>query len=128
MPFPISGRLVGAMIGRFVMGTADDRVTIEYLWSKVSRADWVIRNGILPMSGKNAHYQQFIDHLTMPILNIHSSPTVDRISAEQFTRLLPDGTIKCLEATAHFNMYHCAGEFNRIMARFLDAHETSTSL
>lgn len=75
-----------------------------------------LRNGVLPLY---EHYSLPIEHLTMPVLNIQSSPVVSNASARRLVEALPNGEMKIIEGLSHLCMWTQADEFNGLLGEFL---------
>ncbi len=114
-PFTPSAALIGQMVRLFALPTAADGYLVSYLWSKTPNAKATLLNGVLPIY---ENYFLPIKHLTMPVLNIQSSPVVSLDSAQRFVNALPRGELKILPGKAHLCMWTHAAEFNQLMEEF----------
>lgn len=119
-PFNPSPALVGKMVRLFSVPTATDGYVVGYLWSRNSKAMSTMLNGVLLIY---ENYSLPIEHLTMPVLNIQSSPVVSLDSAQRFVNALPCGELKVLPGKAHLCMWTHAAEFNQLMEEFYNSLE-----
>lgn len=74
-------------------------------------------NGVFPLY---EHYDPPVEHLTMPVLNIQSSPALSDDSALRFVELPPKGELKTIPGLSHLCMWTKADKFNRLLAEFFN--------
>lgn len=115
-PGNASPRLVGRLIALLMLLRAPDSFVVAYLWSKNTIPMAMLRNGVLPLY---EHYSPPIEHLTMPVLNIQSSPVVSNTSARRFVEALPNGELKTIRGLSHLCMWTKPDEFNGLVEEFL---------
>lgn len=115
--FPInpSAWFIGQMVKLLSIPNASDNFLVAYLWSLTENAKSVLINGVIPIY---ENYNLHIPSLTMPLLNIQSSPVVSDNSAEIFIHSLPNGEIKYIPGNSHLCMYVYPEIFNLFMDAF----------
>jgi pimeloyl-ACP methyl ester carboxylesterase len=110
-----SARLIGRLVVWLMLTRAPDGFVVAHLWSKNTSPMATMINGVFPLY---EHYDPPVERLTMPVLNIQSSPVVSEGSAKRFVELLPRGELKTIKGLSHLCMWTKADEFNSLVEDF----------
>ncbi|MBU0926856.1 MAG: alpha/beta hydrolase [Spirochaetes bacterium] len=111
----LSPALVGKAISALMLRKAPDNFLVAHLWSKNPKPMVALRNGVLPLYER---YDLPVRQLTMPVLNINSSPVVSLDSARRFVEALPHGYLREIPGYCHLCMWTRPAEFNALMEEF----------
>ena len=120
LQFPIPGPLVGEVVRWLLLGAAPDGYIVANLWGRNPDASASLRNGVVPL------YDGYLlpdRRLTMPVLNIHSSPVVREYSSRRWVDLLPNGRLAVIPGDTHLCMWSKAAEFELILEEFIQDTE-----